>query len=338
MPSDRQLRNEDAATTLEDRQASLASAELRAQLAAATAVITAARRAGKKGAELAELIGRTLRAVLALGTQESIRTVLLRAAVLGYRLGRRQVLGGTQPADRLPNEVILMSEIASVIGLSWARTEKALEDAIAAAGQLPLESDEDLAVVFARARRAVTGVETDAGWITHRAVAAGKHVAAAEDGWSLVWVAERNACLNCLAYAGRVIAPYGTFPEGLTYGDKPLKPFGPLFGPPLHPNCRCQLDRTNLAPGDLDVALAREAARSVARGLTDHASDAARFRAVDRLISGTTGLPDQNLIRLPRSVLDRARRNLAAGQFKYRPGSPEARAAITERTRERARR
>jgi len=162
-------------------------------------------------------------------------------------------------------------------------------------------------------------------------------VAAQELGLSLVWVAERNACLNCLAYSGRVIAPGQLFPAGLTYGDHPLKPYGPLAGPPLHPNCRCQLDATSLAPGELDIGLAREAARSVARGLTDHASTPARFRAVDRLVSRTPGIPDGAAL-LPRSVLDRARRNLRDQEFRFRPGSGSARAEIRQRARDRARR
>jgi hypothetical protein len=168
-------------------------------------------------------------------------------------------------------------------------------------------------------------------------MALAKHVAAAEIGLNLVWVAERDACLNCLAYQGRVVGPREIFPGGLTYGDHPLRPYGELVGPPLHPNCRCQLDTTNLPAGSLDVGLAREAARSVARGLTDYASDKARFRAVNRLVSGTTGLPDAALIRLPRSVLGRAARNAAAGTFRFRPDSPDARAEIRQRARDRAR-
>jgi hypothetical protein len=201
-----------------------------------------------------------------------------------------------------------------------------------------MEEARDLDAVLTHAQRAVRGLETDAGWVVQRSITLAKHQAAHASSWNLVWVTERNACLNCLAYAGRVVSPLGLFPEGLTYGDNPLRSYGPLVGPPLHPNCRCQLDRTNLAAGTLDIGLAREAARSIARGLSDYASNPAAMRAVERLVSGTTGLPDAALIQLPRSVIDRARRNLASGQFRFRPGSPEARAVIKQRARDRARR
>jgi hypothetical protein len=326
--NERQERNERAAVSLEDRQARAASADLRAQLTAATAVILAARAAGKTGATLLEIVDRVMDAVTpAVGAQ------LLHALGLAWRLGRRQVLGHSRGDVRPQPD----GTLADVVMNADARARRRLDQARELAHQLPMNDPRDVAAVLAAARRAATGVETDAGWVVHRGLTLSKHVAAEELGLSLVWVAERNACLNCLAYSGRVIAPRGLFPHGLSYGDHPLKPHGPLVGPPLHPNCRCQLDTTSLRPGELDVGLAREAARSVARGLTDYASTPARFRAVDRLVSATPGIPDGAAL-LPRSVLDRARRNLRDGQFRFRPDSASARAVVRERTRDRARR
>jgi hypothetical protein len=327
MVTERQERNEHAATTLEDRQAELASRDLRRQLAAATAVILAAQEHGRRGQDLRSVVERVLQSI-----QPRAAELLVSAMTLAWRLGRRQVLGGVQTGPAVPDGVL-----ARVVMGADDRARGRLVRAVELAQVLPLERPGDVAAVLAAARRAVTGLETDAGWVVHRSLAMGKHQAAAESGWSLVWVAERNACLHCLAYAGRVIAPYGEFPSGLSYGDHPLRPYGPLVGPPLHPNCRCQLDRTNLRPGELDIGLAREAARSIARGLSDYASNPARFRAVDRLVNGATGLPDAALVQLPRSVIDRARRNFRDGQFRFRPGSPQARAVITQRARDRAR-
>jgi|SRR5881394_21838 len=328
MPTERQEQNERAAVSLESRQARAASADLRAQLTAATTILLAARASGKTGAALVELVDRVLAAVSpAVGAQ------LLQALNLAWRLGRRQVLGharGDHPAR--PD-----GTLADVVMNADVRARRRLDKARELAHQLPMDRPEDVAAVLATARRAVTGAETDAGWVVHRGVTLSKHVAAEELGLSLVWVAERNACLNCLAYSGRVVAPRALFPAGLSYGDHPLRPHGPLVGPPLHPNCRCQLDTTSLRPGELDIGLAREAARSVARGLSDYASTPARFRAVDRLVSRTPGVPDGAAL-LPRSVLDRARRNLRDSQFRFRPDSASARAVIRERARDRARR
>jgi hypothetical protein len=320
MPTAQQLRNEQAATTLEERQAALASQRLRTQLAAAAAVILAAEK-DSSPARLREIIGRVLRAV-----DPGVSAVLTGSVQMGVTLGRRQVLGpGHAPTVADVLRVVSDPSLAQVVAGADDRARARLETAAKVAEQLPMTTHLDVLAVLARARQATTGAETDAGWAVHRSIALAKHQAAREAGFNLVWVAERDACLHCLAYSGRVIAPFGTFPEGLTYGDHPIKPYGPLVGPPLHPNCRCQLDHTTLAPGTLDVGLAREAARSVARGLTDFASRPAMFRAVDRLVNGQTGLPDAALIRLPKSVMERARRNLAAGQFKARPNPQAAR-------------
>jgi hypothetical protein len=322
--SERQDRNERAVTTLEERQAGLASAELRAQLAAAVAVIQAAQRDGRHGADLAGVVERVLGSI-----SPNAVVVLVRAMTLAWQLGRRQVLGGVQ-ANVKPEPDLTLAEV--VMGAN-DRTRERLGRAVALARELPMEDVDDVGAVLAASRRAITGLETDASWVVNRSVTLAKHQAAEEAGWNLVWVAERNACFNCLAYAGRVVAPHGEFPAGLSYGDHPLRVHGSLVGPPLHPNCRCQLDRTNLTPGTLDIPLAREAARSVARGLSDYASNPARFRAVQRLVNGTTGLPDAALVQLPRSVLDRARRNLRDGEFRFRPGSAEARRVIAQRAR-----
>lgn len=326
----RRVRNEQSMATLEERQAGVASQGLRRELAAAVAVILAAKERGVTGQALSRLIAAVLGAVTPRAAPS-----LLQAMTLAWQLGRRQILGPGHAKGRPVPDGTLAEVVAGVDQRARGR----LDAAVDLAWQLPLleDVDGDVAAVLAATRRAVQGVETDAAWTVQRSATLAKHGAADENDFNLVWVTERNACLNCLAYAGRVIAPRGEFPSGLTYGDHPLKSHGPLVGPPLHPHCRCHLDRTSLPAGSLDVNLAREAARSVARGLSDYAADPARFRAVQRLVNGTTGLPDAALINLPRSVMDRARRNLADGRFRFRPGSPEAQRVIAQRARDRAR-
>lgn len=120
---------------------------------------------------------------------------------------------------------------------------------------------------------------------------------------TLIWRAERDACLNCLAYAGQVVKPGHSYPPGLTFGDRPLPPpSGGKVTPPLHPRCRCEQivwRRVSSPTTTLPQALRREAERSVLRGWGD-ASGPARGRAAKRLLeSGVTA---------PQSVLNAARR------------------------------
>ena len=174
--------------------------------------------------------------------------------------------------------------------------------------------------------------ELAAGRRAHRSLIRKRLAAARQSKQNVVWVAERNACPSCLAYQGHVVKPGQPFPAGLTYGDAPIKPYGKLIGPPLHPNCRCELELTDLKAGSIDLPLAREAARSVARGLTDYASEPAKIRATRRLLARAdkAGL-------LPKSVVERAKRNVAASKYKDRPGSAGAKAEIAARQASRAR-
>jgi hypothetical protein len=127
-----------------------------------------------------------------------------------------------------------------------------------------------------------------------------------------LWVAERDACLHCLAYQGRVAPVEGSFPRGLTFADKPLK--NPrLAGPPLHPNCRCDVQpiHEDDVNSDLTEGLLREARRSVVKGWSlPSESNASRLRAADRLLQAGA--------RLPKSVEQEARRAVRQGKFRSR--------------------
>lgn len=141
----------------------------------------------------------------------------------------------------------------------------------------------------------------------------------------VVWVAERGACLTCLALSGQVADP-GTgmwFDEFATFDKRPMPvwpPGMPLMGPPRHPHCRCRLRIIAASNTMLPAALAREARRSVARGFSDHASRPARLSAADRLLAVGA--------RLPVSVQGRAAQDVARGAFstRHRPRVPELRA------------
>lgn len=131
-----------------------------------------------------------------------------------------------------------------------------------------------------------------------------------------MWVAERDACVNCTAYAGLVVNENADFPGGLSWDPNQRGRGEPLSGPPLHPNCRCRLApwRDEWAePGvpPMPEAVRREAWRSIARGWSlPTESNAARIRAARELLR--TG------VRLPKSVLEFAGHAVRAGRFQDR--------------------
>jgi len=138
-----------------------------------------------------------------------------------------------------------------------------------------------------------------------------------DNGLRVVWVAERDACLVCLALAGRSIDPNSGagFDEEATFG-KPgsapaVWPLGmPLMSPPRHPNCRCRLRVISATNTMVPEALRREAERTVARGWSNHASRVQRLSAADRLVAAPN--------RLPMTVNERARTDVGRGEFSTR--------------------
>lgn len=176
-----------------------------------------------------------------------------------------------------------------------------------AAAELMLGSNEGIVPALALARRAVTRVETAAGWHVTRQAAQATDATAGQLGLSTVWLAERDACVHCLAYQGEVAAAGGMFPGGLTFGDRPVSA-QPILNPPLHPNCRCLVQLHDPADVMVITALKREARRSVVRGWSlPSESEAVRLRAADRLLRAGAGLP--------RTVEERAERAVRRGTF-----------------------
>ena len=171
-------------------------------------------------------------------------------------------------------------------------------------GKGPDKNRLDTAVAIAG--RSVNSVEVGASQVAVRAVSEGQRAVAKARGRRLIWTAERNACLTCLAYSGVVSKPGGGFPGGLTFGDKPRTPKNAVVRPPAHPNCRCTTTVYNPAddPGLLiSASLKREAQRSVVKGWAlESESNAARRRAAERLLAAG--------VDLPKSVVAEAQRKL----------------------------
>lgn len=123
----------------------------------------------------------------------------------------------------------------------------------------------------------------------------------------MVWVAERNACVRCLAHQGESVTPGEKFRAGLTYG--PYTYDDAVKAPPLHPHCRCHLEILN-AP-EYAAALKREADRSVLRGFSlESESMRTRVYAADKLIADG--------VDAPKSVQAYARSAVKRGKFTTR--------------------
>ncbi len=189
-------------------------------------------------------------------------------------------------------------------------------------GAPPLNK-KDLDQILALAYRAITTLERDARWATNAAINQGVLMSVNEAEVDRVWVNEWGACLHCLAYAGQVAKPFQPYPSDLTFYVDPsgrLKPIthDVVWGPPLHPNCRC---RQEPYLGSLDYpvmpwetrettvsdALKREARRQVLQGRSGSDSLPARVRAASDLLVVGAGLP--------KTVEARARAAVRAGQF-----------------------
>lgn len=123
-----------------------------------------------------------------------------------------------------------------------------------------------------------------------------------------VWVAERDACVQCLAYQGKIDTGKG-FPQDLSFGK--AKPTGPIDQPPLHLNCRCTLLVLDAdVAGGVATGLEREAKRSILRGYSRPSeSETVRLDAARKLLKTPNGLP--------KSVQQYAREAIKHGEFKH---------------------
>lgn len=238
-----------------------------------------------------------------------VRTYEARASAIGVR---RAV--DTLPEAERPERIRVPQPPAP--GLDRLVHER-LREAEKLARDLPMRTKANVMAVVGKAGSARGLAEGKVRERVYTGLSLGTVMVARDAGRNLIWVPERDACLDCLALAGWVVAPGQEWPR-VTYGDK--LPTWRVQHPPLHPNCRCELRMTALEPGppsrdrsqvDEAARLAAEARRSVVLGWTDNESQAATLRAMDRLLAQGADLPV--------SVEQRARRALAAGQRARRP-------------------
>jgi hypothetical protein len=261
----------------------------------------------------------------------------------------------------IDSKTIMVKLTDPVLSLAGQSSQRVLASAIADVERAlggSLETAADLEGVAAKAGGVVSRVERNVDFLASRALnEATRQIAASattlappkpltgpgasgeppmssngrtplvKTGLRVVWVAERDACLVCLALSGSVIDPNSgaAFDEEATFGKfgsaMEVWPRGmPLMSPPRHPNCHCRLRIIAASNVAVPAALRREAERSVARGWSGSDSKIQRLNAADRLLKhGST---------LGKSVQHRSRTDIARGKFsdRHHPRVPELRA------------
>lgn len=303
-------------------------------------------------------------AAAALSVDVAGQTTAAVAAAIALALKHETPLLRELGIDSKTITVKLIDPVLSTAGQSSQRVLAAAIADVEKAIDGPLTSAADLEAVAARAGGVVSRVERNVDFMTSRALNESTRQIAASvptltpppvtiarkpmtepgtageppidsngrtplvrDGLMVVWVAERNACLVCLALSGSVIDPNSgaAFDEestfGAPYSAMEVWPRGmPLMSPPRHPNCHCRLRIITAADTAVPMALRREAQRSVARGWSGSDSKVQRLNAADRLLKhGST---------LPKSVQHRSRVDIGRGKFsdRHHPTVPELRA------------
>jgi hypothetical protein len=250
--------------------------------------------------QLGPRVGRILRGALpgalTLGATQGVE--FLRAAS-----GRRRAM----PRLRLPQAIA--DEADRMTALVSDRRDGAL--ALLTRGHVTRWSD--LLHAIGAARSAGTVVRAHTAWTVGRAVNAGLDAVADAAHLSRLWIAEANACVRCLAYAGRIATPGNGFPGGLSWDPRSRNiGAGSIDGPPVHAHCRCRTVawNTRWRPDGIPFpeALQREAQRSIAYGAgRPSESRNVRLRAVRELLRTTDDL-------LP-AVEARARTAVHTGRF-----------------------
>lgn len=294
----------DEMLALEESAATAASSEVRSRLnelardvTTQWIVVVGSLTAVATAAQLAALLPRFLKFLNRVPPDRSdyLRRAARQGLLMGMRHGAAQ-LGEKKLETPVPH---LPPVVERIIELSPLRVVDAVTKAsreIQTAQSFP-----ELAQALKTAQQAVHRIEADTRWVVNRSAAEGVTAVADHHGTLLVWRAERDACLRCLAYAGSIRGLSGFDPVEIFDN----KAHGTIENPPEHPNCRCQIVAWNGVDSGglgepLPAALAREARRTVVKGWAlPTESQTARRRAADQLL--TRGA------RLPKTVESRAR-------------------------------
>lgn len=317
----------DGSVAFEEQAAAQLTAALRKQTQAAARAISAlyVKLAGSTRQPLPDHLRRSFAQaasdIIAL-VDVRIRDQLLRLVQRALALGQNEAMQYAV-ASTLSPTAQTQQWIATLAAAAQDRALAQLASAQAAPtiGTLP-STYKDVVLLVANMHRAVTTLERDVRWSVNAAINQGSAQVANEAGMARMWVAERDACLHCLAYSGEIAQPFQPYQPGLTFyidphGNPKPPDYNPVWGPPRHPNCRCRqepvVDATYpLQPWETELttpadALKREARRAVLRGRSGYDSQPARIRAASALLA--IG------VNLPKTVRARAAAAVKTGRF-----------------------
>lgn len=298
------------AAALEEATVQRADGGAGAALAALVAVVLAAwiaafgaLTAAGAGAKLVNLLAGTRRDVdrasrdLGGRSQRVLEDALDGAARLGARHAAGFLTRATGRRHAVPDVTVPKDAARTAAALASTVTEQLRMAARLLSPQMVSGSGwRGVLMGLGAARRAATLVRQAVTWAIHRAINSGAAQTADHYDARLLWIAEPDACVTCLAYAGHVSDRDGRFPGGLSM-DPASRSTGTaaLDGPPVHIHCRCRvvpwMPDWDTGPGSLPALLRDQAWRSVAAG-RGRASEsrAARRRAAQALLA-RRGLP-----------------------------------------------
>ncbi|MEV4604811.1 hypothetical protein AB0K15_46610 [Amycolatopsis sp. NPDC049253] len=283
---------------------------------------------------------------IGLGPVDALLVHAQRARLMGADQGAREA--GIPPLGD-PGEVDQATRDAIERGVQWAQQKLAT-----GADELARLDTADLDEVLRHAtvaRQAKAILERTARTAWNSELNAGIRAAAKASGARLVWVAERDACVDCLAQSGQVIDWDGQFNPARTFGKKARVFHGVLHGPPRHPNCRCRVSPWlgHDAAGALSVThdwaeaireaeakgdtVAADAARRAAAAAADSASfdlPAALRREAERSILNGYALPSESE-RVRVQAADRLLARIGAGKNSRSPSGWQVPASVKKR-------
>lgn len=251
------------------------------------------------------------------GLPSALRVHAVRSYSMGRTHGLVQAGQPWSPLSRFPS---IPMDVQQRIENAEQHARDAIRAGVAMAGEIRAGERglRDVETAVAKARQAITRSAATASYVVGRSSSAGVRTVADGLGASRLWIGERDACLQCLAYFGLIADPGENFPTGLTYGTRPLT--WRVVDPPLHPHCRCRIvvwrhEWSGTGPDSYPEALRREARRSVARGWSlESESNTARLDAAGRLLERISGRGVANG-GLPASVETYAEKAVRLGAF-----------------------
>lgn len=252
----------------------------------------------------------------ALPDPQRLIPALEQAVELGARQAVAEAGADMPPRTALTLDQGSLGELASL----RSKRQKLAQDAQAMAAQARTRAQVQAA--FAVAQRQVTVTRGTVEDLVHEAAHSGIDQVALAGGWQEIWIGERNACARCQSFQGAIAdAPDFLFrPVLLGAWLRPEDHMGVTIDLHPHGRCRGRLVRAQQArvsslmdPGSLASVLRREARRSIVLGLAlPSESQALRKRAAQELLDRRGGAG------LPKTVEQRARQRIKAGEFRTR--------------------